>query len=471
MRRRPTRSTLAFALTILVALVAACSSSPATPDAGTSGPADTQAQPADLPDCPTQALHSSEGPVRISVWAPQSGPGRAALDTLVARFQAEQHKVTVEIVDLPSDPVGQRDRFRQAAADGHLPTVAALDSTLTQFVADSGAVVATSECRNQEGSGSDTTLPVARNYYTSGDSQWGGSPDVTVPVLFFRRDALTQAGLDPDTPPRTLTQLEDAATQLRKSQPGVAPLVLPKDPALIENWLTGANLSIVDHNDGRDKPATAGTLDGPRTLELYQWLQDMVSHGLARLVDPAQAADPATVLTQASMVVAPSSTLTTVGPATVTTVPDLDVAPLPGLDAAGKGQLGGVAWYLSRTGSPEARAAGWAFIRYLGTVPSQATWNLAGSYLPSNIHAVDDPALTRVWASTRSGPWLDTAYTQLTNLDPTFPGPLIGPYVEVRAALAASIDDLLAGRPPQQVVSRANRAITEALSTYRPGAS
>jgi ABC-type glycerol-3-phosphate transport system substrate-binding protein len=124
--------------------------------------------------------------------------------------------------------------------------------------------------------------------------------------------------------------------------------------------------------------------------------------------------------------------------------------------------------YPTTTGSASVRAAAWDFLTFLNTPPSQVTMNMTGSYLPDNIRASDDPKLEAMWTGTRSGRWLDTAYTQLTNLDPAIPGALIGPYDESRTAIRASLEAVAAGTPPPEAIAAANRAINRALADYRP---
>jgi len=102
-------------------------------------------------------------------------------------------------------------------------------------------------------------------------------------------------------------------------------------------------------------------------------------------------------------------------------------------------------------------------------VPSQVTWNLVGGYPPYNPRAVDDPGLVDAWSASRRGPWLDTAYTQVTNLDPAGPGPLIGPYPKARTAIELAVQQVIGGaQPPAAAVTTADDAITEALHGYDP---
>jgi ABC-type glycerol-3-phosphate transport system substrate-binding protein len=146
---------------------------------------------------------------------------------------------------------------------------------------------------------------------------------------------------------------------------------------------------------------------------------------------------------------------------------DLDVAPIPGLEFPGRGQISGSAWYLTAHSSPAVQAAAWTFLTWWNAPAQQASWNLQTAYLPYNTQAVNQSGLQQVWQNTRRGHWLDTAYTEMTNFDTQSPGPLIGPYSAVRAAIVQSLTDVTAGAlDPQIVVTETDQTIEEILVEY-----
>jgi ABC-type glycerol-3-phosphate transport system substrate-binding protein len=254
-----------------------------------------------------------------------------------------------------------------------------------------------------------------------------------------------------------------------------APLALQLDSELIENWLTGTGVNLVNHGNGRDEPGDEGAVTGPKPEQLFEWIQMMSAEGLLEVlpaVDGGTAPDPATVLQTAALTIAPSTAISDFAPTALEVTPDLDVAALPGIDSAGHGQVGGVAWYLTRDLAPRQIAAAWDFVDFLNSVPSQVTWNLVAGYPPYNPRTVDDPALVDAWGSSRRGSWLDTAYTQVTNLDPAGPGPLIGPYPKVRVAIETATQSVVTGaRTPDEAIVALDDAITVALAGYDPGGS
>jgi ABC-type glycerol-3-phosphate transport system substrate-binding protein len=147
---------------------------------------------------------------------------------------------------------------------------------------------------------------------------------------------------------------------------------------------------------------------------------------------------------------------------------DLDAAPMPGLEVAGRGQISGSAWYLSAGLTPAEEAAAWTFMTWWNQPEQQAQWSLESSYLPYTDAAVSNEQVQQQWGHTRAGRWLDTAYTEMTDFDTQNPGPLIGPYASVRAAVVEAITMVTsANMDPQVALDETDPAITAELTEYQ----
>jgi sn-glycerol 3-phosphate transport system substrate-binding protein len=148
---------------------------------------------------------------------------------------------------------------------------------------------------------------------------------------------------------------------------------------------------------------------------------------------------------------------------------DVDVrsAPFPGIEQPGRVQVGGAGYYLTNTGTPAQQAGAWDFLTYLNSVPSQVTNNLTGSYLPSRVSSAEDPDLRETWETTLSGGFLAMSYEQLIEVDPAFPGPVVGPYTDMREIMRAGLEAMvLEGASPQEVAADLQEQVTEALAAY-----
>jgi len=264
------------------------------------------------------------------------------------------------------------------------------------------------------------------------------------------------------------------------------PVVLNMQPWFTEFWLTGAEEGLVDNDNGRgDGDTQAGAFDNPASHELFELLGSMQDEGLLNPVPGTEGQFDhyfALGLEQSSMTVETSTAVTTINAVLEGNLdaselglegelPPIDVnvdaGPFPGLDGPGQGQLGGGVWYLTNAGSPEQQAAAWDFVKFVNQPENQVRWHLEGSYLPVSQAAVDSPEVQEFWADTRPGKWLRTAYAGLQNVEPAWPGPLIGPYTETRSAVRDALDALLFGdATPDEAIADANRTITEAIEAY-----
>jgi sn-glycerol 3-phosphate transport system substrate-binding protein len=257
-------------------------------------------------------------------------------------------------------------------------------------------------------------------------------------------------------------------------------------PWFIEHWLTGAGVEIVNNNNGRNGMATESTFDNASAVELYTWLADMNAAGLLNPVPGTEGQVDhyfAMALEQASITIETSTAISTINAVLEGTLDpadlglelgelpaidiNVDVAPYPGLTGPGQVQAGGGAFYIPNTNSDEVIAAAWDFMKWFNTAPTQADWMIGSAYNAWNNKAFDEQSAKDWEANTRPGRWLSVAVEEINALDPNFPGPLIGPYTDVREAIRKSLDELLlSGVSPQDAVKQASDAISAALQRY-----
>jgi sn-glycerol 3-phosphate transport system substrate-binding protein len=464
------------------ALVAtACGSSGRTqPIVGGPDPAN---QP---PTCVVTRPATTKGRTTITVAEAFDPRSAAAATDLVAKFNASQRLVTVVLQAQANDAAVQH----QLSSGGALPNIVVLDDIRTQAAADSGKILPASACIKASKTDNTVFMPSARSYYTVDGSQLAASANLTGPMLYFNRTILKAAGLDPSKPPATLDELYDDAVKIKAADPSVVPLAMTNSSWWVESWLTGAGNDLVNNDNGRTKPADGSTFDSQHSVKIHEWMQKMFDADLIDLVSDtadahAQYIDLATrksaMLIESSASIDAIDALTggTLDPTvwgypagTVLPPPgpplDIDVAPWPGLDEAGRGQVSGSAWYLTNASSPAQQAAAWTFLTWWNAEPQQVQWSLEGSYLPYNTKAVNDEKLQDVWQNTRRGHWLDTAYTELTDFDTVSPGPLIGPYSAVRAAISQSLTEVTnQAMDPVITVTETDQNIEEDLVEYR----
>jgi sn-glycerol 3-phosphate transport system substrate-binding protein len=486
MSTSPTLRRLAPALLAVAALLgAACGSSESGSGGGPSG---TQVA---LPPCPLDALDQAQGPVEVTLWHFLSGKTGETLQKLADQYNASQSKVHVRVESQGTSNDELFKKYQAGIKTRDLPAIAVMDDTVTQQVVDSGTVLPAQSCIDATHTDMSDFLQSGRDYYTVDGVLWPASLNLSGALLYYNRGQFRKAGLDPDTAPGTLAQVREDAQKIKDAGVVDQPVVLKVSSPLIEMWLTGAGQPIVDNDNGRgDGTTDAAAFDTDKTVELYRWIDDMKNDGLLQVIPdtPGQINHYLAMAQQtASMTIETSTAATSIeaflggnlNPDTVqggidagnvdVNALDIGAAPVPGIDAPGRLQMGGGAWYITDTTPPAVQAAAWDFITFFNSLESQVTWNIDASYLPYRNAATKDPRVVADWTTTLSGRWLAMAYDELLNgVDPAFPGPLMGPYEQFRAAIRSSIDAMVfKGTSPDAAVTQASDETTAALQQYQ----
>jgi sn-glycerol 3-phosphate transport system substrate-binding protein len=448
-------------------------------------------------ECPVDALDDADGTVDITVWHAYVGLTEQTMREIADQYNRSQDRVHV---DIQSQGVGyqelQRAYERAIPADG-LPAIAVMEDTLTQSLADLPTVLPASQCAEADGytDYEDAFLPITTDYYSVPGTVNGEETDVLLPgsvnlataLLYYNRDYFEAAGLDPDDPPETLDEVAADAQAMKDAGVVDQPFVWNMQPWMVEFWLTGAHAPLVNNNNGRDiEGATASAFDNPTTHRLFELLNQMHEDGLLNALPGTDAQYDhyfAMGLGQAAMTVETSTAVTTINAVLEGTasgedlglgdidLPEIDInldaAPFPGLDEPGQGQMGGGVWYMSSTVPDEQQAAAWDFVKYVNEPEQQALWHTQGSYLPAREDVAEDPAIQEFWEQPRPGGWLREAYDLALSLDPDFPGPLIGPYRDVRNAVGNALDRMMFdGVSPDRVIADADDEINAAIQRY-----
>ena len=415
----------------------------------------------DAPTCTVKIPPTTKGTITVTVAESFDARSQQAASLLVGQFNAMQSRINVVLQPRSSD-ASVEQQLTAPGGSRKAPTLVVLDDIRTQAVADSQKILPASLCFKASHVDLSSFMPSARAYYTVDDDLLAASANLTAPILYFDRTAFRAAGLDPAKPPTTLDQIYVDAVKLKQANPTSLPLAMKMSSWLVESWLTGAGNAIVNNDNGRSNPADRSTFDSKNAVAVHEWLQKMYAADLIDLVPdtPDQHAHEAALATRRSSMLIESSTAigdidaleagtldpTLWGfPATTAAAPTRPAARHRRRAAAGtergRPRSGERQRLVPRrpSTSPAAQAAAWTFLTWWNEPAQQVAWSLEGSYLPYNSKAVSDPDLQSVWQHTRRGRWLDTAYTEITDFDTQNPGPLIGPYSAVRAAIVESM--------------------------------
>jgi sn-glycerol 3-phosphate transport system substrate-binding protein len=462
--------------------------------------ADGSASSTDAAACPVDALEDADAPVEVVLWHGVVGLTAKTLDQFAADYNASQDAVVVR-AESQGSYEEQQKKFTDALRDPEtLPGILLAEDTNTQFMINSQAAVPAEACIEADpdaGEVYDELLPAVRQGYSVEGVQWPAAFGVSTPVIYYNKAHFRAAGLDPEDPPATLADIRAAAEAIaaakadgRIDAPEGPPFVYRADAWWLENLSTKAGNELVNEDNGRAGLATESELLNESTAEWTAWMEEMTRAGLQKTVAYSATFDAyLSVATQSSSMLIETSTASTTIDALITgtldaedlgiegdtdlsglAFPDLEVGVgmLPGFEDAGSGQIGGNAWYIIGAGrSPEQLAAAWDFLKWVNQTDNQVTWTMQGSYLPVFSGAEESPELQAYFSDSLPGSWLATAFESLQQVDPEFPGPVIGPYKEFRSAVRTAIEEaLIGGKPATETFATADTAFQTALEAY-----
>jgi sn-glycerol 3-phosphate transport system substrate-binding protein len=322
-------------------------------------------------------------------------------------------------------------------------------------------------------------LPRPLAYWKVNGVQWALPFAVSAPILYYNQNAFTKAGLNPASPPLTLSQMLADAKTLKASGSGMG-LVL--DPWHLETWLSTANQLFVNNNNGRSSRATKGVFNNATAVSIFSQLSQLVRSGDAT-TNPSTGPDQYDNLLgigsgKYGMTIETSAALGTVtqllGQGQYSNV-KLGVGPFPIYSTAVRGGIepGGSGVYISNKVPALQQAAAWQYLSYLCNTQSQATWAAGTGYIPVRKSSAQTATVQHLWTT---DPGYKVAYNEINNgvNSAATSGSVIGPYADVRTdVLNAEISMYTQGVKPATAVKTAQSNVTSTISDYnsRLGAS
>jgi sn-glycerol 3-phosphate transport system substrate-binding protein len=452
-----------FAVVFVVALTACTFVAVDSPVAGA----------ANSTSCPLNALKTASKPVEITLWHWMPRANETALQGLVDSFNSSQTDVKVSLVN-QIDWEATFQKYKSGLGTGDLPDIVQLQESDQQQMIDTQTVLPASVCAKADKYSFSDFLPRVISYYTIDGTQYAMPFNTSGPVLYYNKKAFSAAGLDPDSPPKTLDDVRSAAEKLKAN--GVeAPLGLKTDPIFVEQWTAQDNRLFANNGNGRKSRATKAVFGGAGGLKIFSWMDGMVKDGLA-----ATNADLGNSIYDDLLGIRSGSHAmafdTSAALGTIKTILDagddpnieLGVAPFPSPGAPGRGGVfnqGGEMFMVNKS-SPAKQAAAWKFLKFLEQPENVTTWAIATGYIPIRKSSAASSQMQDYWAQ---NPGFKVAYDQLLSGKDTIAtaGSVIGNNKGARDALRDAVNSMfLDGTSPKSAVKTAVDGATAAIDDY-----
>ncbi|MDR3718532.1 MAG: sn-glycerol-3-phosphate ABC transporter substrate-binding protein UgpB [Bryobacteraceae bacterium] len=173
-----------------------------------------------LAACPTvlAPAHAQGAKTKIVFWHAMTGANNDEMNRIAHDFNAAQSAVELEMIYKGTYP----DTLTAAIAAwraGQAPHIVQVFEVGTGSMLAAGpAVKQIWELQKETGAKIDPAnyLPAVRGYYSLADGRMASMPlNSSTPVMWYNRDAFEASGLDPEKPPATWQEFENAAHMLR----------------------------------------------------------------------------------------------------------------------------------------------------------------------------------------------------------------------------------------------------------------
>ncbi len=428
----------------------------------------------DAPDA--DALEDSDEEVTVSFWHSMDGTNGETLDELTEDFNA-QHEGEIVV-----EPVFQGDyddaitKYKAAVQSSSTPSMVQIYDIGSQFMMDSETVTPMQSFIDRDDYDTSDIQPNIAGYYTVNDEMWSMPFNTSMPVMYYNKTLFEEAGLDPEDPPLTLDEVQEAAEALSKQNDGPAEFGFN---AAVYGWFveqeiaSNGDLYCSPDNGRGEEHASEFSFDNPGAVEFVDWWADMVDDGIAGNTgrDTGDAQD---AFKSGTIGISLESTGALGGMKEAADAQDfeLGVGYFPRIEENEFGPIiGGASLYvIGEEHSDAEQEAAWQFVQFLGEPANQATWHTGTGYFPVSRAALDEPEDVE-WRE--EFPQFDVAVQQLEDTELSTPtqGCAAGVMPQARKGVEDALEAILQGGDAQEELTEAAEKLQDQLDDYNESVS
>ncbi len=338
-----------------------------------------------------------EGKTTVTYWHNHTGRGLEAIRQVVSDFNESQDDIFVQEIYSASTE-GDDQRLLTAIAGGNPPDLAHFDRFKVAQYAAENSLEPLTPFIEQDQYDMNLYYDYAVDETTYDDDIYAMPITTDSRLLFYNKDRFQEVGLDPENPPTTIEELEEAIEKLSTIEDGRVE-ELGMVPWTAQGWLY--TWAWTFGGDFYDMETNTLTIDHPKNVEALEWLVSIADQYDAATVtsfDTAQGSNEMDPFIQGIY------SMKVDGPFSISTIqqykPDLNygVTPIPTPTGDDFATWSGGTSVIIPKGAHHAEEA-WEFMKYFGSYEGQMTYSEINNQM-SVIDKVnedlyhDDPIMT-----------------------------------------------------------------------------
>lgn len=395
-------------------------------------------------------------PVTISYYnynLASAGAGADATRELIAEFMAQYPHIKVEGVPVPSGQVLARVQADLVA--GRVPDVAQLVFSDLDFAVRNLGVKPLQDIVPADEWAAHTAgmVPAGLKLGAIGDKAYGLAYVFSTPVLFYNATLFKAAGLDPDAPPKTWSEVKATALKIKASgKDGMYPSIYSEFDWLLQ--------SIFLSNGGRvmSEDRTRIMFGEKESVEALEIMRDMLKAGAHANIRDAESGD-AFMSGNLGMILI-TSVYQRAFLAAAKDKFEVRAAMMPTFgDKPAKPTNSGSALFIMSKDPAKQRAA-WELMKFMTSRRGYTVITSKIGYLPLRLDIVDDPAYLGEW--TKANPLVRPNLAQLERLNQwvAYPG---ANYKQISRILVSAANEAVFGEGDVAKVMREAQERAQAL--------
>lgn len=402
---------------------------------------------------------SSDEKTEIGFWHSMSGDNGDSLQKIVDMFNEQS-----DTVEVKANYQGSYDdsltKLRAVGGSKEAPAIVQVFEIGTKYMTESGFITPMQEFIDKDDFDVSQLEENILSYYTLEDQLYSMPFNTSNAVMFYNKDLFEEAGLDPENPPSTFSEVQEAAEKL--SEVTDYGFTMGTIGWFVEQLLANSNALYLDNDNGRDGAATESLVNSEEGYKIFEFLNEMNEAGTFTNYG-SDWDDPRGPFFAGQVGMYLDST------ANVRSVIDnsaheVGTALLPvadGIDPNGV-IVGGASLWITNQVDQEQQDAAWEFIKFTTDKEVQAEWAALTGYFPITPAAYDEKVLQDVY---EEFPQFVTAVDQLegTTVNPASGGPLTEVMPEARKIIENALGEMYEGKDPREALDEAAQKITDAL--------
>ena len=384
----------------------------------------------------------------VELWHAMSGANTQRIEDIAKGFNESQGEYRV----VPSFKGTYAETLTGGIAAfraGTPPAILQVQEVATaSFMAAKGAIRPVAQVMQEAGKPFDPESYVAAvtGYYTAPSGEMLSFPfNSSTPVLYYNKDLMRQAGLDPDQPPKTWEEMGEATKKLRDAGVPCGYTTTWVSWIQLENMSARHGQLFASQNNGFDGLDAELLITGPLFMkhigQLAEWqkTKQFDYGGRTNKATPKFTSGECAFFTESSA-----------GYANVGAGAQFDwgIAPLPywasEVQEPSNTIIGGASLWVMEKKSPEVYKGVAEFFGYLSTPEVQAKWSKETGYLPITPAAYE---LIKQQGFYEQNPGTETGILQMNPNEPArVKGIRLGNFLQIRDIIDEELERVWAGQ-------------------------